>query len=67
MAINEQSNNEGDIKQALNEWYLSDKKDYENFAAKYSMNGELAKQGYKIGAMENGAKKWIFNLHQPFL
>jgi thiol-disulfide isomerase/thioredoxin len=54
LAINEQSNNEGNIKRALDNWYLTDKKDYERFAIKYPMNGLLAKQGYKIEAME----KW---------
>ena len=37
--------------QALDDWYLADKKDYESFAAKYRMNGELSQQGDKISAM----------------
>ena len=56
LAINEQSNNELKIKRALDDWYLADKKDYEIFAAKYMMNGELAKQGNKIEAMDKWCK-----------
>ncbi|MEW4924704.1 cysteine peptidase family C39 domain-containing protein [Algibacter sp. 2305UL17-15] len=37
--------------QALDEWYLEDKKDYEAFANKYPMNGELDSQNHKIEAM----------------
>lgn len=56
LAINEQNNNEGNIKLALDDWYLVDKKDYKLFAIKYPMNGELAKQGNKIEAMEKWCK-----------
>jgi uncharacterized membrane protein len=37
--------------QALDDWYLPDDKDYDAFAAKYPMNGELKKQDEKIKAM----------------
>ncbi|ASZ12013.1 thioredoxin domain-containing protein [Chitinophaga pendula] len=37
--------------QALHDWYSMPKKDYEAFAAKYPMNGELAKQQDKIAAL----------------
>lgn len=37
--------------QALDDWYNAPKKDYDAFAAKYAMNGELAKQSSKIDAM----------------
>ncbi len=57
LAINEQSNNEGNIKMALDDWYLADKKDYQLFATKYPMNGELGKQGYKIKLMERWSKE----------
>jgi len=57
LAINEQSNNEENIRLALDDWYLADKKDYELFAAKYPMNGELAKQGYKMEAMDKWSKE----------
>ena len=52
MAISEQANSEGHIKQALDDWYLPDEKDYLYFATKHPMNGELTKQGYKVEAME---------------
>lgn len=53
LAIAEQ----GDLqftKQALDDWYLADKKDYETFAIKYPMNGELIQQGNEIDLM----RKW---------
>jgi len=56
LAIQEQSNDEQVIKHALDHWYLSDKKEYDVFAAKYPMNGELIKQGDKIEAMDNWCK-----------
>lgn len=37
--------------QAAKGWYLADKKDYEAFAQKYPMNGELKQQKDKIIAM----------------
>ncbi len=37
--------------QALDDWYLADKKDYDAFAAKYHMNGELNEQTEKIELM----------------
>lgn len=40
--------------QALDDWYLADKKDYDVFAAKYPMNGELIEQESKLDQM----KKW---------
>jgi protein-disulfide isomerase len=38
----------------LNDWYLPKEKDYNRFAAKYPMNGQLDKQGEKLDAM----RKW---------
>ena len=38
-------------KRALDDWYLDEKKDYEIFAAKYPVNGELLMQGVKLAAM----------------
>ena len=32
------------MQQALEDWYLADKKDYEVFAAKYPLNGEIREQ-----------------------
>lgn len=42
---------------ALHEWYSQEKKDYEAFAAKYPLNGELAKQESNIKAMLDWAEK----------
>jgi len=57
MAIAEQSNKQNNIKQSLDDWYLSETKDYyELFAVKYPMNGELLKQGKKIEAMDKWCK-----------
>ena len=41
------------IRQALDDWYLPENKDYETFSAKYPMNGELKQQGEKVNAMYN--------------
>ncbi|SHM81840.1 vitamin K epoxide reductase family protein [Mucilaginibacter sp. OK098] len=38
-------------RQALDDWYLADKKDYEIFASKHPMNGELKQQDDKVNAM----------------
>ena len=43
--------------QALDDWYLAPKKDYEAFAAKYPMNGELKQQDGKIEAMMGWCNK----------
>ncbi len=40
--------------QALDDWYLADKKDYDVFAGKYPMNGEVKEQERKIELMH----KW---------
>lgn len=45
-------NNESQTKAALDDWYLPAKKDYEIFASKYPMNGELTKQTEKIEKMD---------------
>jgi protein-disulfide isomerase len=39
-------------RQALDDWYLPEVKDYAAFAEKYPLNGELTKQGETIKAME---------------
>ncbi|MBS1917695.1 MAG: thioredoxin domain-containing protein [Bacteroidetes bacterium] len=49
-----EKNDETKTKQALDDWYLADKKDYEVFAAKYPINGELKMQSEKLDAMQ----KW---------
>jgi len=40
--------------ESLDDWYLSEQKNYNGFAAKYPMNGELKQQDEKIEAMS----KW---------
>jgi protein-disulfide isomerase/uncharacterized membrane protein len=47
-------NNTVKTTQSLDDWYLAPIKDYEAFAKKYVMNGELGKQGDKIELMD----KW---------
>jgi len=46
-----QKGNAGMLVQALDDWYLADKKDYETFARKYPVNGELETQGPMVEAM----------------
>ena len=53
LAIDEQGDKKK-TQQALEDWYHADKKDYEIFANKYPMNGELEEQNNKIEAM----RKW---------
>jgi protein-disulfide isomerase len=42
---------------ALDDWYLPENKDYEVFAAKYPMNGELKQQNAKVNAMYHWCHK----------
>ncbi|MBS1528771.1 MAG: thioredoxin domain-containing protein [Bacteroidetes bacterium] len=44
-------NDRARTQQALDDWYLAPKKDYELFSAKYPMNGELKQQDDKVEAM----------------
>jgi len=44
-------------KKALDDWYLTKTKDYDAFAAKYPMNGELKQQDEKVDAMAKWCKK----------
>jgi protein-disulfide isomerase len=55
-------NNAYKTNQALDDWYLPAEKDYETFANKHQMNGELEKQGNKIEAMD----KWCIATHIKF-
>jgi len=50
-------NNEMHTRKALDAWYLSEKKEYEVFAAKYPMNGELRMQDNKVEAMNKWCKE----------
>jgi len=45
------------VYQALDDWYLADNKDYDAFAKKYPMNGELKQQRDKIIAMREWCDK----------
>ena len=58
MAIAEK-NNETIVKKALDDWYLAETKDYESFALKYPMNGELDKQEEKIVVMKDWCDKAV--------
>jgi uncharacterized membrane protein len=51
------ANDETRTKQALDDWYLADTKDYAIFAAKYPLNGDLQKQDGRIEAMKNWCDK----------
>ena len=50
LAINEHAD-EHKMQEALDDWYLTDKKDYSKFAHKYPVNGQLALQDSKMSAM----------------
>jgi uncharacterized membrane protein len=43
--------------QALDDWYMAKKKDYQSFAEKYPKNGELKEQEIKVDAMHEWCKK----------
>ncbi|HEY8387772.1 MAG TPA: cysteine peptidase family C39 domain-containing protein [Parasegetibacter sp.] len=45
------------LAKALDDWYNAPVKDYETFAAKYTMNGELQKQSHKLDAMKHWCGK----------
>lgn len=53
MALNEKKSRQL-IQEALDDWYMAEEKDYDSFANKYILNGELEKQDEKLKAM----KKW---------
>lgn len=48
---------ENKTQEALDSWYMAPKKDYEAFANKYPLNGELAQQDSKIRAMSAWCRK----------
>jgi thiol-disulfide isomerase/thioredoxin len=52
-----ENNDEMITRQALDDWYLAEKKDYEMFANKYLIGKELSKQGNKIVAMDKWCKE----------
>lgn len=50
-------NIEAQTKQALDDWYLAKEKNYEQFALKYPLNGELEKQGFAVEKMNEWCTK----------
>jgi uncharacterized membrane protein/thiol-disulfide isomerase/thioredoxin len=53
LAINEKADTKL-IEKALDDWYLTEEKDYNKFAAKYPLNGEISHQDQKLSLMH----KW---------
>jgi len=49
--------NKDQTRKALDDWYVPEKKDYNVFAKRYPMNGELAQQKTMIKSMENWAER----------
>jgi len=58
----EEKKNEALTKKALDDWYLVEEKNYENFASHYPMNGELTRQGDRIEAMHKWCKAMGVNV-----
>ena len=56
LAINAQGDDKK-MRQALDEWYLAEQKNYDAFANQYPMNGELQEQEGKIVAMSDWCTK----------
>lgn len=54
------------LKKALDDWYLLPSKDYEAFAARYPVNGELQTQGEKLTAMQTWCNKMEVNFTPTF-
>ena len=50
------------IQKALDDWYLTENKDYDVFAQKHVLNGELERQGEKLSAM----KTWCDDMKIEF-
>jgi uncharacterized protein YeaO (DUF488 family) len=65
LAINEKKD-DLQTQQALDDWYLADKKDYEVFSAKYPMNGELKNQEAQVEDMKTWCKEAGIT-HKPTL
>lgn len=65
LAIAEKGNSKL-VKQALDHWYLAEKKDYEVFALKYPMNGELKLQTEKIISMYKWCEKEEIQFTQTY-
>jgi len=61
LAIANQNDKEK-TKQVLDSWYLAPEKDYNTFAKKYPLDGDLKIQNIRIGAMNN----WCKAMHISF-
>jgi uncharacterized membrane protein len=61
-----EKNSETVIKTALDDWYLAESKNYESFAAKYPMNGELQRQESKIVEMKNWCDSAVISFTPMF-
>ena len=57
LALDEKYKDRKQIEKALGDWYLAKEKDYDSFAKKYPMNGELVTQTHKLEAMSDWCKK----------
>lgn len=66
MAVAQVSENEQQIKQALDDWYLAKKKDYEAFASKYPVNGALQQQDDKLNTMHDWCRKMDIRVTPTF-
>jgi len=53
LAIASQTDDEKKLRQALDDWYLADNKDYEQFAIKHPLDIQLNKQGALIESMHS--------------
>jgi protein-disulfide isomerase len=54
LALDERNNKHA--QEAMDYWYLSKEKSYEQFAKKFRLNGELLGQDHKISAMHDWCK-----------
>lgn len=61
-----ESKSEMETREALDHWYLTEKKDYNTFAAKYPLNGLIEKQNLKIKAMRDWCDKIELNFTPTF-
>lgn len=59
-------NNEAATVRALDDWYLPEMKDYQIFAAKNPVNGQLEKQDIKIDAMSDWCEKTAISFTPTF-
>lgn len=53
-------------KKGLNDWYIPDNKDYDEFSRKHPVNGKLLNQSDKIEQWINGAGQWKLPTHPLF-